>query len=168
MKKIRVLLLMTLVLSFSLLSFSAANTADGLKIGYVNLRSVTEEYYKWGDMQVNYQEDVKFYQNKISEMQTEFQGMQESGATEQQLQQKYQELQYRTQQYQQALQEDYTKKSDAIIQEVRELIGEFAKENSFDIVLFEQSVIFVSEKIDITERVKEYIANIEPKESTKE
>jgi outer membrane protein len=94
--------------------------------------------------------------------------MQESGATEQQLQQKYQELQYRTQQYQQALQEDYTKKSDAIIQEVRELIGEFAKENSFDIVLFEQSVIFVSEKIDITERVKEYIANIEPKESTKE
>jgi outer membrane protein len=116
-------------------------------------------------MQVNYQEDVKFYQNKISELQNEFQGMQESGATEEELQQKYQELQYRSQQYQQFLQEDYTQKSDAIIQEVKGLIEDFAKENSFDIVLFEQSVIFVSEKVDITERVKEYIANIEPKET---
>lgn len=166
MKKVRVLLMMTLFLVLSLVSFSATTTTDGLKIGYVNLKSVTEEYYKWEDMQINYQEDVKFYQNKISDMQKEFQDLQNGGANDQELQKKYEELQYRTQQYQQILQEDYTKRSDAIIQEVKKHIEDYAIENSFDLILFEQSVIFVSEKIDITESVKEYINNLKSVDTT--
>ncbi|MGM0640453.1 MAG: OmpH family outer membrane protein [Thermotogota bacterium] len=165
MKKVKVLLLMVVVFSLSLVSFSAANTADGLKIGYVNLRDVTQEYSKWSDMQSNYQEDVEYYQNKIAELQTSFQELQESGAGEEELQEKYQELQYRSQQYQQSLQEDYTERSDKIIAEVRGILEEFANENDFDILLFEQSVIFVSDPVDITEKAKEFISNYQPKET---
>lgn len=166
MKKIRVLLLLALVLSLSLVSFSATTSTDGLKIGYVNLKTVTQQYYKWSDMQKNYQDDVKFYQNKIAGMQKEFQDLQNSGAGDQELQQKYQELQYRTQQYQQTLQEDYTKKSDAIISEVRDILSKFAQENELDILLFEQSAIYVSDKIDMTNMAKEYIDNIKPADTT--
>ncbi|BBE30133.1 outer membrane chaperone Skp [Tepiditoga spiralis] len=146
MKKIvlmSMVLLMGVVMSFS----------NELKIGFVNLEKVTKSYYKWTDLQDKYKNDMAYYQNKIEKMKEELQTMEKNGASKEDLQKKYQEVQVKVNGYNTAIQKEYTTKSNGLISELKTFIQKYAQDNNYDLILFESSVIFASEKVDITDTI---------------
>jgi len=160
MKKVVLLsmvLLMGIVMAFS----------SELKIGFVNLEKVTKSYYKWTDLQDKYKNDMAYYQNKIEKMKEELQSMEKNGASQADLQKKYQEVQVKVNSYNTAIQKEYTTKSNDLIAELRDFIQKYAQDNNYDLILFESSVIFASEKIDITDTILNMVNEpLETQEST--
>jgi outer membrane protein len=153
----KVVVLFSLLMALFSLSFAA--NLESLKIGYVDFQVLTENTTKWKSLQEDYKNDFDFYQNKISKMEEEFKNFQATNPSQQELQRRAQDLQIKVNQYQSTIQEEYGNKTNKLLQEIRDIAAQYGKENGFDIVLYDQGVIYASEKIDITEKVIEYVNN---------
>jgi outer membrane protein len=153
----KVVVLFSLLMALFSLSFAA--NLESLKIGYVDFQVLTENTTKWKSLQEDYKNDFDFYQNKISKMEEEFKNFQATNPSQQELQRRAQDLQVKVNQYQSTIQEEYGNKTNKLLQEIRDIAAQYGKENGFDIVLYDQGVIYASEKIDITEKVIEYVNN---------
>jgi len=151
----KVVSLMLFTMLFVAISFS--QTVPNFKIGYVNFEKAVESYYKWKDLESKYQVDLQYYQGKINEMEQQFKDLQSSGATQEVLQQNLQQLQNRVNQYQQELQNDYQQKMANIASEVTQKIAQYAKENGYDLILNEVSVVYYSPELDLTDKIIQYL-----------
>lgn len=154
-KNLKKMVVLGAIMVVALLGFSQGTS--NLKIGYVNLEKTVQNYYKWQDLQSLYQSDIQYYQNKINEMENQFKQLQQSGATEEELQQNYLKLQSTVNQYQQTLQNDYQTKIDSVVSEVAQKIGEYAKANNYDFIIYESAVIYVKDALDLTDVIISYI-----------
>lgn len=154
-KNLKKMLVLGAIMVIALLGFSQGTS--NLKIGYVNWEKTVQSYYKWQDLQSLYQSDIQYYQNKINEMENQFKQLQQSGATDEELQQNYLRLQSTVNQYQQTLQNDYQTKIDSVVSEVEQKIGEYAKANNYDLIIYESAIIYVKDALDLTDVIISYI-----------
>lgn len=104
-------------------------------------------------MEDKYKNDLQYYQSKIDKDQADLKKLQDSKAATDVLQKKYQDIQTKAQEYMTALQNEYTAKTNALLTEIKTKITEYAQTNGYDLVLFEQSVVYASKNVDITESV---------------
>ncbi len=132
-------------------------TGKDLKIAFVQMQKVTQNYYKWVDLQEKYKNDLQYYQNKINQMKQDFENLKKSGASAEELAQKQKELETRVSEYQKAIQDEYTQKTNQILDEVKNKVIEYAKENGYNLVLYEPSVIYADELVDITPQIIELL-----------
>ncbi|HOB15664.1 MAG TPA: OmpH family outer membrane protein [Defluviitoga sp.] len=154
-KNVKKMVVLGAILLFALLGFSQGTT--NLKIGYVNFDKTIKNYYKWYDLQSSYQIDFQYYQNKIYEMENQFMQLQESGATDEELQQYLLKLQTTYNQYQQSLQEEYQTKIDSLVEEVVKKIAQYAEANDYDFIFYQSAVIYVKDSLDLTDVIISYI-----------
>ncbi|AEX84703.1 outer membrane protein [Marinitoga piezophila KA3] len=139
------------------ISENSRETGKNLKIAFVQMEKVTQSYYKWQDLQEKYKNDLQYYQGKINKLQKEFEDLKNSGATNDELVKKQQELQLRINEYQKAIQDEYTKKTNELLAEVKEKIVKYAKDNGYNLVLYEPSVLYADELVDITPQIIEML-----------
>lgn len=139
------------------ISEQSKETGKNLKIAFVQMEKVTQSYYKWTDLQEKYKNDLQYYQGKIEKMQQDFENLKNSGATQEELSQKQRELQTRVSEYQKAIQDEYTQKTNQLLEEVKNKIIEYAKENGYNLVLYEPSVLYADELVDITPQIIELL-----------
>jgi outer membrane protein len=154
-KNVKKMVVLGVIMIIALLGFSQGTT--NMKIGFVNLEKTVQSYYKWQDLQSQYQSDVQYYQNKINEMENQFNQLQQSGATNEELQQNYLKLQTTINQYQQTLQNDYQSKIDSVVSEVAQKITQYAQANDYDFIIYESAVIYVKDSLDLTDVIISYI-----------
>ncbi|SHE53680.1 periplasmic chaperone for outer membrane proteins Skp [Marinitoga hydrogenitolerans DSM 16785] len=154
---VAVVLLAFLIIPKVGISEESKKTGKDLKIAFVQMEKVTQNYYKWVDLQEKYKNDLQYYQNKINQMQQDFENLKKSGASQEVLTQKQQELQVRVSEYQKAIQDEYTQKTNKILDEVKNKVIEYAKENGYNLVLYEPSVIYADELVDITAQIIEML-----------
>jgi len=145
--------LAAILVVFAVISFAAANNTQTVKIAFVDIEKVTENSIKWKDMEDKYKNDLQYYQSKIDKDQADLKKLQDSKAAADVLQKKYQDIQTKAQEYMTALQNEYTAKTNALLTEIKTKITEYAQTNGYDLVLFEQSVVYASKNVDITESV---------------
>jgi outer membrane protein len=145
--------LAAILVVFAVISFAAANNTQTVKIAFVDIEKVTENSIKWKDMEDKYKNDLQYYQSKIDKDQADLKKLQDSKAATDVLQKKYQDIQTKAQEYMTALQNEYTAKTNALLTEIKTKITEYAQTNGYDLVLFEQSVVYASKNVDITESV---------------
>lgn len=159
MKKVVIVLTIISIMIFSslLISSNSQDQSRISKIGYVNVEEVAKNYHKWVELNEQYLEDIQFYQRRISRLENEFIEYQQSGATQEQIQQKYIEIQTRIQEYQRVIQEEYSERTDAILNEVQGFVTNYAKENNFDLIVYEAGVVYASDFINITDSIKEIV-----------
>ncbi|HNV05633.1 MAG TPA: OmpH family outer membrane protein [Petrotogaceae bacterium] len=153
MKKTLFFSLAAILVVFAVISFAAANNTQTVKIAFVDIEKVTENSIKWKDMEDKYKNDLQYYQSKIDKDQADLKKLQDSKAATDVLQKKYQDIQTKAQEYMTALQNEYTAKTNALLTEIKTKITEYAQTNGYDLVLFEQSVVYASKNVDITESV---------------
>ena len=153
MKKALFFSLAAILVVFAVISFAAANNTQTVKIAFVDIEKVTENSIKWKDMEDKYKNDLQYYQSKIDKDQADLKKLQDSKAATDVLQKKYQDIQTKAQEYMTALQNEYTAKTNALLTEIKTKITEYAQTNGYDLVLFEQSVVYASKNVDITESV---------------
>ncbi|HOT31347.1 MAG TPA: OmpH family outer membrane protein [Petrotogaceae bacterium] len=153
MKKTLFFSLAAILVVFAVISFAAANNTQPVKIAFVDIEKVTESSIKWKDMEDKYKNDLQYYQSKIDKDQADLKKLQDSKAATDVLQKKYQDIQTKAQEYMTALQNEYTAKTNALLTEIKTKITEYAQTNGYDLVLFEQSVVYASKNVDITESV---------------
>ncbi|HPA94042.1 MAG TPA: OmpH family outer membrane protein [Petrotogaceae bacterium] len=153
MKKTLFFSLAAILVVFAVISFAAANNTQTVKIAFVDIEKVTENSIKWKDMEDKYKNDLQYYQSKIDKDQADLKKLQDSKAAADVLQKKYQDIQTKAQEYMTALQNEYTAKTNALLTEIKTKITEYAQTNGYDLVLFEQSVVYASKNVDITESV---------------
>ena len=153
MKKTLFFSLAAILVVFAVISFAAANNTQTVKIAFVDIEKVTENSIKWKDMEDKYKNDLQYYQSKIDKGQADLKKLQDSKAATDVLQKKYQDIQTKAQEYMTALQNEYTAKTNALLTEIKTKITEYAQTNGYDLVLFEQSVVYASKNVDITESV---------------
>ncbi|WP_459995408.1 OmpH/Skp family outer membrane protein [Marinitoga arctica] len=139
------------------ISEQSKETGKNLKIAFVQMEKATQSYYKWVDLQEKYKNDLQYYQSKINKMQQDFESLKSSGASQEEISQKQQELQLRVSEYQKAIQDEYTQKTNAILEEVKNKVIEYAKSNGYNLVLYEPSVIYADELVDITPQIIELL-----------
>ncbi|WP_280998613.1 OmpH family outer membrane protein [Marinitoga aeolica] len=139
------------------ISENSKQTGKDLKIAFVQMQKVTQSYYKWVDLQEKYKNDLQYYQNKINQMKQDFENLKKSGASTEELSQKQKELETRVSEYQKAIQDEYTQKTNQILDEVKNKVIEYAKENGYNLVLYEPSVIYADELVDITPQIIELL-----------
>lgn len=139
------------------ISEQSKETGKNLKIAFVQMEKVTQNYYKWTDLQEKYKNDLQYYQGKIEKMQQDFENLKNSGASQEELSQKQRELQTRVSEYQKAIQDEYTQKTNQLLEEVKNKIIEYAKENGYNLVLYEPSVLYADELVDITPQIIELL-----------
>jgi outer membrane protein len=145
--------LAAILVVFAVISFATANNTQPVKIAFVDIEKVTESSIKWKDMEDKYKNDLQYYQSKIDKDQADLKKLQDSKAATDVLQKKYQDIQTKAQEYMTALQNEYTAKTNALLTEIKTKITEYAQTNGYDLVLFEQSVVYASKNVDITESV---------------
>ena len=153
MKKTLFFSLAAILVVFAVISFAAANNTQTVKIAFVDIEKVTENSIKWKDMEDKYKNDLQYYQSKIDKDKADIKKLQDSKAATDVLQKKYQDIQTKAQEYMTALQNEYTAKTNALLTEIKTKITEYAQTNGYDLVLFEQSVVYASKNVDITESV---------------
>ncbi|HNY38709.1 MAG TPA: OmpH family outer membrane protein [Petrotogaceae bacterium] len=153
MKKTLLFSLAAILVVFAVISFATANNTQPVKIAFVDIEKVTESSIKWKDMEDKYKNDLQYYQSKIDKDQADLKKLQDSKAATDVLQKKYQDIQTKAQEYMTALQNEYTAKTNALLTEIKTKITEYAQTNGYDLVLFEQSVVYASKNVDITESV---------------
>ena len=153
MKKTLLFSLAAILVVFAVISFATANNTQTVKIAFVDIEKVTESSIKWKDMEDKYKNDLQYYQSKIDKDQADLKKLQDSKAATDVLQKKYQDIQTKAQEYMTALQNEYTAKTNALLTEIKTKITEYAQTNGYDLVLFEQSVVYASKNVDITESV---------------
>nr|WP_239525453.1 OmpH family outer membrane protein [Marinitoga litoralis] len=139
------------------ISEESKETGKNLKIAFVQMEKVTQSYYKWVDLQEKYQNDLAYYQNKINKMQEDYQNLKNSGASQEELAQKQQELQTRINEYQKAIQEEYSQKTNLLLEEVKNKVIEYAQANGYNLVLYEPSVLYADDLVDITPQIIELL-----------
>ncbi|KLO21014.1 molecular chaperone Skp [Marinitoga sp. 1197] len=139
------------------ISEGSKETGKNLKIAFVQMEKVTQNYYKWVDLQEKYKNDLQYYQNKINKLQQDFENLKNSGASQETLVQKQKELQTRVSEYQKAIQDEYTKKTNEILDEIKTKIISYAKDNGYNLVLYEPSVLYADELVDITQQIIEML-----------
>ncbi|KAF2956369.1 OmpH family outer membrane protein [Marinitoga sp. 38H-ov] len=139
------------------ISEESKQTGKDLKIAFVQMEKVTQTYYKWVDLQEKYKNDLAYYQNKINKMQEDYQNLKSSGASQEELTQKQQELQTRISEYQKAIQDEYTQKTNQLLEEIKNKVIEYSKENGYNLVLYEPSVIYADDLVDITPQIIELL-----------
>jgi len=151
-KKIVGVLVVVMVLLFTTVVISEDKVEHGrnLKIGYVNIEKVIESYTKWNDLQDKYKNDVDYYNSKINALKSEIDALQKSG-DQTNYNQKVQELQTRVNQYQQELQNEYGEKTNALIDEVKNIVVNYAKDNGYDLMVYDSGAIYASDLADLTE-----------------
>jgi outer membrane protein len=152
-KKTLLFSLAAILVVFAVISFATANNTQPVKIAFVDIEKVTESSIKWKDMEDKYKNDLQYYQSKIDKDQADLKKLQDSKAATDVLQKKYQDIQTKAQEYMTALQNEYTAKTNALLTEIKTKITEYAQTNGYDLVLFEQSVVYASKNVDITESV---------------
>lgn len=139
------------------ISENSKQTGKDLKIAFVQMQKVTQSYYKWVDLQEKYKNDLQYYQGKIDKLKKDYEDLKNSGASQDELSQKQQELQTRINEYQKAIQDEYTQKTNEILDEVKNKVIEYAKANGYDLVLYEPSVLYADELVDITPQILELL-----------
>lgn len=139
------------------ISEESKETGKNLKIAFVQMEKVTQSYYKWVDLQEKYKNDLAYYQNKINKMQEDYQNLKNSGASQEELTQKQQELQTRISEYQKAIQDEYSQKTNLLLEEVKNKVIEYAQANGYNLVLYEPSVLYADDLVDITPQIIELL-----------
>ncbi|HEX9625702.1 MAG TPA: OmpH family outer membrane protein [Acidiferrobacterales bacterium] len=160
--------MMTIALLAGALSAGAADAAEKLRIGYVDLRQVVVESKGGQQHKAEMEKAVKAKQEQISKEEEKLKALKEKfdkdqlamsesqkQARQQELQEKFQALQKLANDAQGELRKkdmDYTNKS---LGEVREIIGALAKEEDLALVFekSELSVLYAEDGLDLTPKV---------------
>lgn len=148
-----------LLLSFVLL-FAGGDTAQGPKLAYIDSTKVLQSYDKWIDLQVKYQTDVQFYQNKLNELASEINNLKESGASAQEINEKIAEYTQKQKQYSDLLNSEYQKKFAELEQEILQKIAEYAEIMGYDFVFNSKTMAYGNAKYDITAQFIEYLKTL--------
>ena len=160
MKKVSVLISCFIVIFLMATSFAQAQVK---KIGYLNIRQVFDEYKKTQDYDKVLEEQYIKYETERNAMIEDIQERQgklsllkegERQKAEQEIQAKINELQ----QFDRAQQTDLTRKRDErirdIMLEIEQRVGEYAKNQGYDLILNSNVLIWQSQAItDISEEV---------------
>lgn len=160
--------MMTIALLAGALSAGAADAAEKLRIGYVDLRQVVVESKGGQQHKAEMEKAVKAKQEQISKEEEKLKALKDKfdkdqlamsesqkQARQQELQEKFQALQKLANDAQGELRKkdmDYTNKS---LGEVREIIGALAKEEDLALVFekSELSVLYAEDGLDLTPKV---------------
>ncbi|HIP92331.1 MAG TPA: OmpH family outer membrane protein [Thermotoga sp.] len=133
------------------------NPQENLRIAYVDIAKVTENYKKMQELNERYKKDYQFYLSKLKEMESEIEKMKEEGAPESEIVAKQKELLSRKSEYESLLKKEYEPKIQEILNEVATKIKEYAQLMGYSLILNKQSVIYGDEIYDITNQVIAYI-----------
>ena len=133
------------------------NPQENLRIAYVDIAKVTENYKKMQELNERYKKDYQFYLSKLKEMESEIEKMREEGAPESEIVAKQKELLSRKSEYESLLKKEYEPKIQEILNEVATKIKEYAQLMGYSLILNKQSVIYGDEIYDITNQVIAYI-----------
>ena len=133
------------------------NPQENLRIAYVDIAKVTENYKKMQELNERYKKDYQFYLSKLKEMESEIEKMREEGAPESEIVAKQKELLSRKSEYESLLKKEYEPKIQKILNEVATKIKEYAQLMGYSLILNKQSIIYGDEIYDITNQVIAYI-----------
>jgi len=133
------------------------NPQENLRIAYVDIAKVTENYKKMQELNERYKKDYQFYLSKLKEMESEIEKMREEGAPESEIVAKQKELLSRKSEYESLLKKEYEPKIQEILNEVATKIKEYAQLMGYSLILNKQSIIYGDEIYDITNQVIAYI-----------
>lgn len=154
MKMISIFMILGVFLVTVLIS---QNPQENLRIAYVDIAKVTENYKKMQELNERYKKDYQFYLSKLKEMESEIEKMKEEGASESEIVAKQKELLSRKSEYESLLKKEYEPKIQKILNEVATKIKEYARLMGYSLILNKQSIIYGDETYDITNQVIAYI-----------
>ncbi|MEJ5229460.1 MAG: OmpH family outer membrane protein [Pseudothermotoga sp.] len=155
MKKTTVLLAGVLLAMVLLFLYGA--TQNGLKVVFVDVNKITQEYPKMIELNERYKTDFQYYQNKLNEMTKELEDMQKAGASQAELEKKQADILARKQQYEQLLQNEYQPKMQQVIEEIAKKVDSFAKTMGYDYILSKQALVYGDDAYDITDQLVKYL-----------
>ena len=134
-----------------------------LKIAYIDMPRVLQAYKPYKDLMESYQSDLNFYKKKLEQIQEEIKKLQDSGASQDEINKKKSEYIQKEQLFNQLLQQEYQPRMQQVQKELIEKAQKFAEENGFDVLLTNYppgvvlSVVHVSDRVDVTEEFISYI-----------
>jgi len=134
-----------------------------LKIAYIDMPRVLQAYQPYKDLMESYQSDLNFYKKKLEQIQEEIKKLQDSGASQDEINKKKSEYIQKEQLFNQLLQQEYQPRMQQVQKELIEKAQKFAEENGFDVLLTNYppgvvlSVVHVSDRVDVTEEFISYI-----------
>ncbi|MGJ8454124.1 OmpH family outer membrane protein [Pseudothermotoga sp. U03pept] len=155
MKKTTVLLAGVLLAMVLLFLYGA--TQNGLRVVFVDVNKITQEYPKMIELNERYKTDFQYYQNKLNELTKELESMQKAGASQAELEKKQADILARKQQYEQLLQNEYQPKMQQVIEEIANKVDKFAKAMGYDYILSKQALVYGDDAYDITEQLVKYL-----------
>jgi len=145
------------VLLAMVLLFLYGATQSALKVVFVDVNRITQEYPKMIELNERYKTDFQYYQNKLNEMTKELENMQKAGASQAELEKKQADILARKQQYEQLLQNEYQPKMQQVVEEIASKIDKFAKTMGYDYILSKQALVYGDDAYDITEQLVKYL-----------
>lgn len=164
--------LKTLVLSFMVLALcsSAAMAAD-LKMGYVDLSRLFDEYYKTKEYDKvleekhgGYESTVKAKIEEIQEKQGKLALMKEDqkAALEEEIKKMTQDLQMFDRQEKTTLTTERNEKIREILLEIEKVVSTYAEKEKYSVILNDRVLIYGAPVLDITESVMQILNENKP------
>ncbi|MCD6449936.1 MAG: OmpH family outer membrane protein [Thermotogaceae bacterium] len=141
-----------------------------LKIAYIDMPRVLQGYQPYKELMENYQNDLNFYKSKLQQLQDEITKLQNSGASQDEINKKKNEYVQKEQLFNQLLQQEYQPRMQQIQREIIGKAQRFGEESGFDVLLTNYppgvvlSVLHVSDRVDVTEQFISYITKAEKSE----
>lgn len=146
-----------IVILIVLLMGSQGNSGSSLKVAFVDVNKITQEYPKMVELNKQYQVDYEFYQEKLAEMNKELQDMVNSGASQSDIEAKRTDILTKKQQYEKLLQDEYQPKMQQVLNEMAEKIESYAQMMGYDFILSKQAFLYGNDIYDITEQLLNYL-----------
>lgn len=146
-----------IVILIVLLMGSQGNSGSSLKVAFVDVNKITQEYPKMVELNKQYQVDYEFYQEKLAEMNKELQDMVNSGASQSDIEAKRTDILTKKQQYEKLLQDEYQPKMQQVLNEMAEKIESYAQMMGYDFILSKQAFLYGNDVYDITEQLLNYL-----------
>lgn len=151
------LLILALILSFSFIGF-----AKDLKIGYVDIFKVFNDYEKTKDYDKNLETNKKVAEDKLEKKREVIEKLQSklSLLKEDEKAKEEEKLSKEVQEYRDLEREAFTDikkerddKMKDIVEDIDKIVKDYAKDNGFDLVVNSNSVLYGVKAMDITDEV---------------
>ncbi len=154
--------LLIVVLVLGLCSWVQSVYAQDMRIGYINLKKLLDDYEKVTDGEdkllkqaekkneerEDMVKDIKTLREKIELLDDK-----EKDKKQQELDEKVKELQDFTYQTRTSLRQDRDEKFREIMKEVKDVIGEYGKSNNYNIIIDDTLLLYKQESLDVTEDI---------------
>ncbi len=149
-------LILTIAIAFTQPSEKDQQVKRVLKIGYVRLSTLLDNYEGIKAMNRDYRKDYNAYMSELQDLEKIIADMKAKNAPMSDIKAKEQELAKKQKEYQKALQDKYQPILNKIVAKVNDIIKEYGKSKGYDYILKDSSLLYADPMNDLTSDILRY------------